>query len=174
LNESEKERVKERAKCLSFDVPFWRFNIDTIKEACTYIIDTEIDLIEEPMHYSALFCNDREMEVLSGFGPSAFTFNIPGAPVVKLSAKENPKRIVARMVPLETAIMDLRTIRSDKSFHNNPVHVARSYVTREFSGKEVGNLMSLLQNIGNSNMAASATESSVSLQKEETFTAGEW
>jgi len=134
----DRQKILDWAKHLNFPVSFWKVNTDSVLAILRLLSEpTGVLAVEEPMHYSALFCEDRETNLLSVFGSTAPTFEIGGAKTLKLSANPTTKKIICRFISLSSAVLDFKSIKESGVFHNDPDTVPKSYTTREFRGKDM-------------------------------------
>jgi hypothetical protein len=120
LSSEDRDRIGAVARGLRFKSKSLNVSAANVAECFRLIQHSSVDLPTDfPVHPTALFENNRVHVVWSAFGDLAPTCVFPGGPQVDLtSAKDLPKHVGFRMIPLKDAILDIEKIMSSKIFPN--------------------------------------------------------
>jgi len=154
MRESDIKVVREKAKYLNFSNKQWDFSKERITE-CLHLLSNPLINIpsDTPMHYSALFSHDRDLLVLSAFGPNAPTFVMPNCRVFSLTNRIHDKdisKICVRLVSLTEAVHDIKHIRTSKSFSNNPIREPATIAFRTYRTPEIPAILKELRTLAGS------------------------
>jgi len=140
--------VKPLLALLKFPQPFWTFNYEAVQKALLAILGPDEDMDnDEPMHYSAVFSNDKVFQVLSAFGFQAPIFSIPGTTPHPLARNIVPSPFVIRLSSLEDAVANFKHIVDTGVVRNGIRSKGKSFTEREFVHIESSTLWGHLQNV---------------------------
>jgi len=147
LSSEDRDRICTVARGLRFKPKSLNVSSDNIIGALHLIKFPEEPLpTMHPIHPDVLFDNNRVAVVWSAFGDLAPSCNFPGGPQVNLdSAKDLPKHIGFRLVPLKDAVIDIDTIMSQKKFSNSNLNRRSGvYKDRLYTGNDAAGILSAL------------------------------
>jgi hypothetical protein len=140
LTEESRDSVRKFAIKLSFGSE-WTMTFPNILKALELISSTEPLPRDLPIHHSAFFSTDRVELVLSCFGSSAPSCIYAASPRIDMTRKQNISQVQFSQLPLERAIVDMKSVISTKSF-SLPAQRLRSgsYKQMQFKGKQATDL----------------------------------
>jgi hypothetical protein len=133
IETTNKEEILKAARGLNFGEKHWGINVNTLKDAFSFITNTTQSLDFLPIHYSQIYETDRARVVWSCFGGMAPTFRIPGGRALSLEGamttmlrgrdgKRQPSaeisKVACRNVILEVALRDLDMMIEKKEILN--------------------------------------------------------
>jgi hypothetical protein len=127
---SKLEAVRTLAARLRYPQEYLRINMDNIQLAVTLLKDGKEPHQDIPMHSSALGRRSQLELVLSAFGPTAPSPNIPGSSRLPVTPKPPPnfnKMLAFRTTSLETAISDWKDFGERGIVYNGPERLSGRY-----------------------------------------------
>jgi len=140
LTDGQKEKVIALACQLRPEKPYFAITTKTLEQAMIAITEGRDLSKDEPMYPTHIFSlSDPFIRVMAAFGPNIPSFEIPGAPVWKVSESFPEKMsgpFAVKLCSMEVAKSEWFGIRESRTIHNAPQRISAIYEHVVIKGKE--------------------------------------